>query len=78
MKIQFPDEIAKNKSFSEKELLEVLAVSLYKIEKINGFVGGHILGYSEIDFHGVLKQYRQYVNYVVDDLQDDLDNLKDY
>lgn len=78
MKIQFPDEIAKNKSLSEQDLLEVLAVSLYKMEKINGVEGGHILGSSEMDFHGVLKKYGQYVNYDVDDLQDDLNNLKDF
>ena len=78
MKIEFPKNIAKDKSFTEQDLLEILAVSLYKMEKINGVEGGHILGASEMDFHGVLKKYGQYVNYDVDDLQDDLNNLKDF
>lgn len=78
MKIEFPENIAKNKSLSEQGLLEILAVSLYKMEKINGVEGGHILGTSEIDFHGVLKKYGQFINYDVDDLQEDLNNLKDF
>ena len=78
MKIEFPEEIAKNKSLSEQDLLEILSVCLYKMEKINGVEGGHILGTSEMDFHGVLKKYGQYVNYDVDDLQDDLNNLKGF
>lgn len=78
MNIQFPDEIADNKSLSQKQLLEILAVSLYKMEKINGVEGGIITGSSEIDFHGLLRKYGQYINYDVDDLNQDIDNLKDF
>lgn len=78
MNIEFPDEIADNKSLSQKQLLEILAVSLYKMEKINGVEGGIITGSSEIDFHGLLRKYGQYINYDVDDLNQDIDNLKDF
>jgi predicted HTH domain antitoxin len=77
MKIEFPDEIANRKDFDEKTLLEVLAVSLYKMEIINGVEGGKITGTSEMVFHGLLQKYGQYVNYDVDDLTEDIENLKD-
>jgi predicted HTH domain antitoxin len=78
MNIEFPDEIAKNKSFSQQQMLEILAVSLYKMEKINGVEGGIITGTSEMVFHGLLKKYGQYINYDVNDLDQDIDNLKDF
>lgn len=78
MNIEFPDDIAQNKSLSDRTLLEVLAVSLYKMEKINGVEGGIIIGKSEMEFHGLLQKYSQYINYDVDDLQQDIDNLKDF
>ncbi len=78
MKIEFPDEIAKNKAFSERQMLEILAVSLYKMEKINGVEGGIITGSSEMAFHGLLKKYGQCINYDVDDLNQDINNLRDF
>ena len=78
MDIGFPDKIAENKSLSEQQLLEILAVSLYKMEKINGVEGGIITGSSEMEFHGLLKKYGQYINYNVDDLNQDINNLKDF
>lgn len=78
MNIYFPNEIADNKSFSEQQLLEILAVSLYKMGRINGVEGGVITGTSEINFHGLLKKYGHYINYDVDDYYQDIDNLKDF
>lgn len=78
MNIEFSDEIAERKSLSDKQLLEILAVSLYKMEKINGVEGGIITGLSEMEFHGLLKKYGQYINYDIDDLNQDIDNLKDF
>lgn len=78
MNIEFPSDIAEKKSMSEQQLLEILAVSLYKMEKINAVEGGIITDLSEIEFHGLLKKYGQYVNYDVADLNQDIDNLKDF
>jgi len=61
-----------------KQLLEILAVSLYQMEKINGVEGGVITSSSEMNFHGLLKKYNQYINYDVNDLNEDMDNLKDF
>lgn len=78
MKIEFPHDIAESKSLSEQELLAILAVSLYKMEKINGVEGGIITGKSEMEFHGLLRKYGQYINYDVDDLDKDIDNLNNF
>ena len=78
MKIEINDEVAKNIDLNEEELLELLAVSLYKMEKINGVQGGKMTGKSEIEFHGLLGKYGQYINYDEDDLDTDLNNLKDF
>ncbi|WP_086930121.1 UPF0175 family protein [Agarilytica rhodophyticola] len=78
MKLEINDEVSKLLDLSEEEILEVLAVSLYKMEKINGVQGGKITGKSEIEFHGLLGKYGQFINYDEGDLDADLNNLKDF
>ncbi|WP_444944839.1 UPF0175 family protein [Microbulbifer sp. ZKSA006] len=78
MKLDINDEVFKCLGLGEREILEVLAVSLYKLERINGVQGGKMLGSSEVEFHGLLKKYGQFVNYDEGDLKEDLDNLKDF
>ncbi|HWV15435.1 MAG TPA: UPF0175 family protein [Cellvibrio sp.] len=78
MKIEIVDEVAETTGFNEREMLEFLAVWLYKSQKINGVQGGKILGTSEVQFHGLLAKYGQYVNYDVDDFLVDMNNLKDF
>ena len=77
MKIEIPDDIASRIGFSETEMLEFLAVSLYKKQKINGVEGGKILCSSEMEFHGLLAKYDECVNYDVEDYLEDIENLKD-
>ncbi|QIL89296.1 hypothetical protein GNX18_05585 [Microbulbifer sp. SH-1] len=78
MKLDVNDDVAECLALSEKELLEILAIALYKLEKINGVQGGKITGSSEIEFHGILGKYGQFINYDEDDLETDLKNLKDF
>lgn len=78
MNINIPDDVAKIIELTQAELTEVLAVALYKMEKINGVQGGKILGSSEIEFHGVVAKYGKHINYDEDDLINDIDNLKDF
>ena len=78
MKIDIPESLAKKLNFSERDFVEFLSVSLYKAKKINGVEGGHILGISEIEFHGLLDKYGEYVNYDADDYLEDINNLKDF
>ncbi|OZG72586.1 hypothetical protein BTA51_15880 [Hahella sp. CCB-MM4] len=77
MKIEIPDDIAATTGLTEKEMAEFLAVSLYKKKLINGVAGGEILGISEIEFHGLLEKFNEYVNYDVEDYLEDSVNLKD-
>ncbi|PUA30760.1 MAG: hypothetical protein B0W54_09965 [Cellvibrio sp. 79] len=78
MRIEIPNEIAESAGLPESQMLEFLAVSLYKAKRINGVQGGRILGTSEIEFHGLLEKYDEYVNYGVDEYLEDSDNLKDF
>lgn len=75
MKLDVNDEVAECLGLDEKELLEVLAIALYKLEKINGVQGGKITGTSEIGFHGILGKYGQFINYDEGELETDLKNL---
>ncbi|WP_086929742.1 UPF0175 family protein [Agarilytica rhodophyticola] len=78
MKIEVLDEIAESAGLSQSEMIEFLAISLYKAKRINGVQGGKVLGTSEIEFHGLLEKYNEYVNYDVNEYLEDSDNLKDF
>lgn len=78
MKIEILDEVANSSGLSQSEMLEFLAISLYKSKRINGVQGGKILGSSEIEFHGLLEKYDEYVNYGIEEYLEDSDNLKDF
>lgn len=74
MKIELDDEIAKKCNLDEREALELLAISIYKIKKIHGALAGKILGISEFEFHDLLSKKGEVVNYGVNDLIDDIKN----
>lgn len=78
MKIEISDEIAESVGFSAEQMREYLAVCLYKSKKINGVQGGKLTGTSEVEFHGLLKKYGEYVNYGINEYFEDSDNLKDF
>lgn len=78
MNINILDDIAESVGFNEKQMIEYLAVCLYKSKKINGVQGGKLTGTSEVEFHGLLKKYGEYVNYGVNEYLEDGDNLKDF
>lgn len=75
MKIEFPDDIAQKCDLSERELKELLAVSVYKLKGIHGAMAGKILGISEFEFHGLLEKYGSYVNYDTEAFQQDVQTL---
>lgn len=78
MNINILDDIAESVGFNEKQMIEYLAVCLYKSKKINGVQGGKLTGTSEVEFHGLLKKYGEYVNYGVNEYLEDGDNLKGF
>lgn len=77
MNIEIPNEIAESAELDGVKMAEFLAVSLYTKKRITGVQGGKILGTSEMEFHGLLKKYDEYVNYDVKDYLEDSENLKD-
>ncbi|OZG73094.1 hypothetical protein BTA51_11395 [Hahella sp. CCB-MM4] len=72
MKIDIPDDVMQRAGLSDQEIKEIVAVSLYQLEKINGVQGGKIIGKSEIEFHEVVGKYGQTFSYDAEDLLDDI------
>lgn len=78
MNLDVNDEVAECLGLSEQDLLEVLAIALYGLGKISGVQGGKITDTSEIEFHGILGKYGQFISYDEGDLDTDWKNLKDF
>jgi predicted HTH domain antitoxin len=76
MRIELPDDVIAKTGVPEQMIKEIIAVSLYKLRKINGVQGGKILGTSEFQFHEVLGKYGETFSYDVEDLMDDLATLE--
>ena len=52
----------------------MLAIALYKYKGIHGSLAGKLIGKSEFDFHVLLSEKGETVNYDVDALVDDIKN----
>ncbi|VAW70626.1 hypothetical protein MNBD_GAMMA09-884 [hydrothermal vent metagenome] len=76
MKLELTDEVMSRVGLSEQQIKEIIAVSLYQMEKINGVQGGKLIGTSEIEFHEVAGNLGQTFSYDENDLLDDVETLK--
>jgi predicted HTH domain antitoxin len=74
MRIEIADEIATQCGVEAREALELLAIAIYKAKGIHGSLAGTILGISEFEFHSLLAQRGESVNYGVDDLASDIED----
>ena len=74
MEIKLEDALMQKIGVNEKEALELLAIALYKYKGIHGSLAGKLIGKSEFDFHSLLSEKGETVNYDVDDLVDDIKN----
>ena len=74
MEIKLDDALMQKIGVNEKEALELLAIALYKYKGIHGSLAGKLIGKSEFDFHSLLSEKGETVNYDVDDLVDDIKN----
>lgn len=74
MKIEIDDEIALKCGITEQEALELLAIAIYKAKGIHGSLAGKIIGMSEFEFHNLLADKGETVNYGINDLVDDIKN----
>ncbi len=74
MKIEIDSSLMKKIGVDETEAKELLAIALYKYRGIHGSMAGKLIGKSEFDFHSLLSEKGESVNYDVDDLVDDIKN----
>lgn len=74
MEIKLEDALMQKIGVNEEEALELLAIALYKYKGIHGSLAGKLIGKSEFDFHSLLSEKGETVNYDVDDLVDDIKN----
>lgn len=74
MNLELDSSVMEKIGVDEEEALELLAIALYKYKGIHGSLAGKLLGKSEFDFHTLLSDKGESVNYNVDDLIDDIKN----
>lgn len=74
MNLDLDDSLMKKIGVDEKEALELLAIALYKYKGIHGSMAGKLIGKTEFEFHALLSERGETVNYDVDDLVDDIKN----
>jgi len=74
MKLEIEDALMNKIGVDKKEALELLAIALYKYKGIHGSLAGKIIGKSEFDFHTLLSEKGEDVNYGVNDLIEDIKN----
>jgi predicted HTH domain antitoxin len=74
MKIEIDSSLMKKIGVDESEAKELLAIALYKYKGIHGSMAGKLIGKSEFDFHALLSEKGESVNYDVDDLIEDIKN----
>jgi predicted HTH domain antitoxin len=56
MKISIDDEMAKKCALTEVEVLQMIALSLYKSKNINAILAASLAGMGEFEFHQLLKK----------------------
>lgn len=74
MNLHIEDDIAAKLDLTAEELKTLLAIAVYKYKGIHGSLAGKIINKSEFEFHSLLSQMGETVNYDVDDLIDDIKN----
>jgi predicted HTH domain antitoxin len=77
IEIDIPDAIAEQLEFDAQVGREMIVLELYRREKISGGKAAELLGVSLYDFHGLLDRYGVELKYDVQELEEDIQNLKD-
>ncbi|WP_020405460.1 UPF0175 family protein [Hahella ganghwensis] len=67
MKIEINDDVAQTCGIDEKEALELLSVALYRANRISGAKAGEMVGVSETDFHNLISDMNEPLNYGIDE-----------
>ncbi|MDH5179603.1 MAG: UPF0175 family protein [Gammaproteobacteria bacterium] len=77
MYIGIPETIARASGLSEQEMLTFLALMLYDQEKLSLGHASRLANMSQSAFLDLLAEYGIVLKYDVDDLKDDLENLRE-
>jgi predicted HTH domain antitoxin len=77
MSLLIPDELVQASGLSEAELLQELVLLLFQREKLTLGKASHLLGMTQLEFQALLASRDLYIHYDVEDLHEDVRNLKD-
>lgn len=76
MSLVIPDEIVQASGLSERDLFQVLVLMLYQQEKISLGRASRMLCLTNLEFQALLTEQNLYIHYDVEDLHEDVENLK--
>jgi predicted HTH domain antitoxin len=76
MSLVISDELIRASGMSEAELFQELVLMLFAREKLSLGKASRLLGVTQLDFQALLAEHDLYVHYDVEDLWEDLANLK--
>lgn len=76
MSLVIPDELLQASGMSEQELFQELVLMLFAREKLSLGKASRLLGMTQLSFQALLAEHDLYVHYDVEDLQEDVANLK--
>ncbi len=77
MSLLIPDELVKASGLSEAELLQELVLLLFEREKLTLGKASRLLGITQLEFQKLLASHNLYIHYNVQDLHEDVRNLKE-
>lgn len=77
MSLLIPDELVKASGLSEAELLQELVLLLFQREKLTLGKASRLLGITQLEFQELLASHDLYIHYNVEDLHEDVKNLKE-
>ncbi len=77
MSLLISDELVQASGLSEAELLQELVLLLFQREKLTLGKASRILGMTQLEFQALLASRDLYIHYDVEDLHEDVKNLKE-
>ncbi|MEO1127615.1 MAG: UPF0175 family protein [Cyanobacteria bacterium J06639_16] len=76
MSLLIPDELIRASELSEAEVLEELVLLLFQREKLPLSKASRVLNMTQLEFQALLANRDLYIHYDVQDLHEDVNNLR--
>ncbi len=77
MSLVIPSELVQASGLSEAELLQELVLLLFGREQLSLGKASHVLGITQLEFQALLASHNLYIHYDVEDLHEDVENLRE-